>query len=307
MIGNTFFFNWEVNLMVALQSIANPLMVAISKVFSVLGQQEVLVAIIAVYYLGINKKIGMRIGLTAIIGTVFNTMIKNIFLRRRPYFDHEQIKCLAAVDPEYDIYDIKGQGFSFPSAHSTNSTIIPGVIYTNTKKRIALILTIIIGLGVGISRALVGCHYPTDILFGWLQAIIMLITFPILFEKIEKKYLYPAFIIFSSIGLFYCTSNDYFSAYGIVYGLILCDIFDEKVTKFKNTKSVVRMIARIAFSGFVFLLLNTVLKMPFTTEFLESGTLLAGIVRSIRYAISSFAGFGICPLIYKYNILKFKD
>lgn len=307
MIGNTFFFDWEVKLMVAMQSIANPLLVTIANIFSVLGQQEVLVGIVAVYYLGINKKIGMRIGLTSIIGTVFNTMVKNVFIRRRPYFDHQEIECLAPVDPEYDVYDIKGQGYSFPSAHSTNSTLIPGIIYVYTKKKLVLLLTIILGLGIGVSRAFVGCHYPTDILFGWLQAIVMLLTFPILYEKVDKRILYIVFIVLSSIGLFYCKSNDYFSAYGILYGLVFCDIFDEKVSQFKNTKNILRIVLRVAFSGAIFLLLNTILKLPFTIEFLEGGTTLAGIVRLIRYMIASFAGFGICPLIYKYNIFKFKD
>lgn len=306
-MGNTFFFAWEISLMEALQSIASPIVIALSDIYSFLGQSETMVAVIAIYYLGYDKKLGLQIGLNSIFATVTNTLIKNVVCRRRPYFDHDSIECLVPVDKEYDAYDLKAQGWSFPSAHSTNSTIIPGTIYTYTKSKIALIITIFFGLGVGISRAIVGCHYPTDILVGWLQAIIMLIVMPIIYAKVPKKYLYPTLILISSVGLFYCTSNDYFSIYGLLYGLIACDIFDSKVTHFKNTNNLIKIILRVAFSAAIFLGLNTVLKLPFSTEFLENGTLLAGLVRTIRYFIASFAGFGLCPLIYKYNILKLED
>ena len=97
-MGNTFFFTWEISLMEALQSIANPFVIALSNVFSFLGQSETMVAIVAIYYIGLDKELGLQIGLNSIFGTVFNTLVKNVVCRRRPYFDNETIKCLVPVD-----------------------------------------------------------------------------------------------------------------------------------------------------------------------------------------------------------------
>jgi hypothetical protein len=49
-------------------------------------------------------------GLGAIMGLTWNTMVKNLALRRRPYFDHESINILRVVEPEADIYDIASPG-----------------------------------------------------------------------------------------------------------------------------------------------------------------------------------------------------
>ena len=44
--------------------------------------------------------------------------------------------------------------------------------------------------------------------------------------------------------------------------------------------------------------LNTLLKMPFSADFLDSGTLVALLVRSGRYAIDMFVIMGLYPKIF---------
>lgn len=45
-------------------------------------------------------------GLTTLMSLAWNTTIKNIALRRRPYFDHEGIKILRLPEAKADPYDI---------------------------------------------------------------------------------------------------------------------------------------------------------------------------------------------------------
>ena len=307
MIGNSFYFVWEVELMKFLQSFINPLGILLAKGFTFLGQPEPMIVVVGICYLGIDKLLGYEICVNSLCATIFNTLFKNIFVRRRPYFDHEEIKCLAVVDPDFPVDDILAQGYSFPSGHSTNSTVIPGTIYTYTKNKIALIVTIVLAVGVGISRTIVGCHYPTDILVGWLQGILTLIIMPIIYKKMDRRLMSILLIIVCGLGIFYCSSNDYFSSYGLLIGLVLCDSFDHKVTNFKNTKNIIKIILRLALSALVFLAVDSFLKLPFPYEFLDNGTLISNLVRSIRYAISAFCGFGLCPILYKYNILHLTD
>ena len=49
----------------------------------------------------------------------------------------------------------------------------------------------------------------------------------------------------------------------------------------------------------IFLVLNTVLKLPFPKSFLDGGTYAALMVRCARYAIISFIDFGVYPLLFK--------
>ena len=49
----------------------------------------------------------------------------------------------------------------------------------------------------------------------------------------------------------------------------------------------------------VYLVLNTLLKMPFSEQFLNSGTFLAGMVRTVRYLIVSFVAVGVYPFVFR--------
>ena len=101
-----------------------------------------------------------NIGVTGFI----NLILKNTIKRPRPI----------------GIKLVEAHGYSFPSGHSSISTAIGIIliyfIFKRAKNRkVAYILSGIILLYlllVGFSRVYVGAHYPTDILGGWLIAIV---------------------------------------------------------------------------------------------------------------------------------------
>ncbi len=130
------------------------------------GEELLLILLLGFVYWSYDKKLGRTMGLSAIMGLTWNTMAKNIALRRRPYFDHESIHILRVVEPEADIYDIAAQGYSFPSGHSTNAVTVFCSLAVKVRKRWATAVAIAIPLLTGISRFVVGVHYPTDVLAG---------------------------------------------------------------------------------------------------------------------------------------------
>ena len=166
MMGNTFYFEWEVALMQWIQSWLGPVGTAIASVISEMGEQLVCVAVLGFLYWCWEKEYGKYVGLNVLVGITLNPMIKNIFIRRRPYFDHPGIKCLKPVEKGADIYDISAQGYSFPSGHSTNAVTMYTSLGRYKKNRILTIIGIIVPLLVGISRFCVGVHYPTDVICG---------------------------------------------------------------------------------------------------------------------------------------------
>lgn len=307
MIGNTFYFDFEVKLIEWCQTNLPASFIQLAKYATYLGDVVFMVGIVAFFYLCYDKKAGRRIVFNAVFSLLVSCEVKNIFKRRRPYFDNESIKCLKVVDENYDAYDITKQGFSFPSMHSSNISTVTGSIFEYYRKKVLLIIAIVVSLLVGISRFVLGCHYPTDVLFGLLSGLITVIFFSKLQDNLSDSKLYLVMIVFGLVGFIFCESTDFYSAYGIAVGFIFCDFFDKKYTKFNNTRNIAKIILRLLFACGVFLAVSEGLKLPFNEEILDANTVFAHAYRAFRYAIASFIGMGLTPILYKYNILKLDD
>lgn len=303
--GITFFFDWEVKLIQWIQSWLGPAGTAIASFITLFGEEFFLVAILGFLYWCYDKEFGKYAGLTIVTGIVWNPLIKNIFLRRRPYFDNPAIKCLKPVDSSADIMDIAAQGFSFPSGHSTNSAVVFGSLAVYSKKKVLWIIAIIAPLLVGISRFSVGVHYPTDVLCGWLLGITVIALMTFLNNKIQKKWLLHLIIfLISCVGLFYCHTNDYFTGLGIMAGFFLAEEFEERFVKFEITKNILAIICRMIAGFAVYLGLNALLKLPFSKDFLHSATAGAYLIRTLRYTIVGFVAIGVYPMVFKFKPFK---
>lgn len=298
--GNSFFFPWEVNLMEWLQSHISGAGISVISRFSMFGEELLLILILGFVYWSYDKKLGRTMGLSAIMGMVWNTMVKNIVLRRRPYFDHEAIKILRVVDPEADIYDVAAQGYSFPSAHSTNAATMFGSLAVNLHRRWVTVIAIIIAVLTGLSRIVVGAHYPTDVLAGWLLGAISVLIVQVLQKRIRNMYaLYGILVVTAIPGFFYCRSTDYFTSMGLLIGFMAGTLLDDRYVHFENTCKPIWMAVRVLGGLAVYLALNTVLKLPFSKEFLADSSIAALLVRCGRYAIIAFVDFGVYPMLFR--------
>ena len=300
--GNTFFFPFEVSLMEWLQAHLGSSAISVISFLSAFGEELFMILVLGFLYWGLNKRMGKTVGLTVLMGTVWNPMIKNIALRRRPYMDHESIKILRVVEPGADPMNIAAQGYSFPSGHSTSAMGLIGALALQLKKKWAVALAVIVPLLVGFSRVTVGAHYPTDVLCGWALALLAVFLVPWLQEKIKNQWLLYGLLLVTALpGVFYCKSADYYSGLGLLLGFILGTAAEEKFVRFENTKSILRCVLRVLGGGAVFFALNTLLKLPFSKEFLDSGSAAALWVRCARYAIVAFVDFAVYPLLFKYT------
>lgn len=307
MIGNTFQFAWEVQLIEWCQNNLPSFLINTLSFISNVGDTIPLVGIVMFFYLCYDKKLGKRILFNTLASFILAGELKNIFKRRRPYFDNDNVKCLKIVEKDYDLYDIKNQGFSFPSLHSSNISVITGTLYSYYKKHALLIAAIIISAIVGISRFVLGCHYPTDVIVGLILGVGSVIIFGKLQDKLDDKYFYIFLISLIIIGFTFCESSDFYTISGITIGFIVSDILDKKYSNFKNTRNIIKMIARLALACAVFLAISEGMKLPFSSDVLEANNLFAYMYRTARYAIASMCGMGLTPIIYKYNILKLND
>ena len=286
--------------MEAIQAHLGEIGAKIASIISMLGEETFLVLVLGFVYWCWDKKVGRVIGLSIVMGVTYNPLAKNIALRRRPYMDNPSIQCLKPVDSSASIYDLKAQGYSFPSGHSTNSTIAFGSIVYFFKNKALRIICIILPLAVGISRFCVGVHYPTDVIFGWAMGTCIVFLMPWLLKKFpNKKVLYPVIFVISCVGWFYCKTNDYYTGLGMMGGFFIADIFEEKYVRFENTRSAVSSVIRVIVGAGLFLGLNAALKLPFPARILEAENAVAYLIRTVRYAIVMFVEVGVYPMSFR--------
>ncbi len=301
-VGNTFYFDFEVALIEFLQRVLGENVINIISEFSLLGEEIALVAILGFVYWSYDKKMGTYLGTTMILGITFTSFVKNVFCRRRPYFDNPGVKCLRPFKPEADIYDISVQEFSCPSGHSTNAvTGYSSMAYYKKKNKWLTAIGIIVPVLIGLSRVTVGVHYPTDVMLGWIVGLICMFGAAALCNKVSEDKLWISHLIIflvSLTGFFFCRTDDYFSSIGMMAGFFLTIHFEKKFVNFKNTKKPVRAVLRVIVGAGIFIAFNTLAKMPFSKEFLSSGTFLAHLVRSVRYFLGLFLITGVYPMIF---------
>ena len=305
-VGNTFSFGWEVSLIEWLQNTITGGIAAFVSAMSAFGEELMLIMILSFIYFGYDKKMGRYVGLNLLLVNVFCPMIKNIFLRRRPYFDNAGVRILRAVDSSADVYDIAAQGYSFPSGHSASAVAVYGSIGRCTKKQPYLFLGFLLPLLVGFSRIFTGAHYPTDVLAGYLIGALVIFLVPLLDRAIKSRAaFYGVLLLLTLPGFFYCRSNDYFTSMGMLIGFIAGSTFEEKKVHFENTRIPLRIVLRVLGGGGLFFALNTLFKLPFSSAFLSGGSYPALLVRTVRYALVLFLLVGVYPIVFRYTACFF--
>ena len=309
LVGNTFSYDWEVSLILWLQAHMGSFGTALASFFSVFGEELAGVAVIGFLYWCYDKRFGRFVGLNVLVGIVLNPMIKNIHLRRRPYFDTPEIKCLKPVKKDADIYNIAAQEFSFPSGHATNAVTIYGsAAEYKRKNKVLAVIGVVLPLLVGVSRFCLGVHYPTDVICGWLLGLVVIIFVPWLQKKINNdRLLYGILLLMGLPGFFYCKSLDFFSGYGMLLGFVLAVEFEQKYVNFENTRSATRSVLRVVGGVAVFFGLNALTKMPFSADYLNSGEMSAMLIRVVRYTLVVFTVLGVYPMVFKYADKWFKE
>ena len=297
-IGNTFFFDWEVSLMVWIQQHFGAVGGKLAVFFTEFGEPLILILVGGLIYWSIDKKFGKYLMANVFAVSLFCPMIKNIARRRRPYMDNEAIQCIRPAE-KGDINDVPLQGFSFPSIHAANTIVLYTRIGQYLKSKTLKIICLVLPFLIGLSRVVLGVHYPTDVLCGWLIGALLMLLVDFMIKKTDDiKKVILILLIIAFPGFFFCKSTDFYTAYGLTLGMLLATVFEEKKVNFKPAKNKLFALLRVVAGGVIFLALSSLLKLPFPKELLSSATTAAFLIRMLRYAVISFILFGIYPICF---------
>jgi membrane-associated phospholipid phosphatase len=302
---NTFYLQFEPLFIEFLQGALSPFTETLAQLFTMLGEEAVLIAVLGFIYWGYDKEYGKFVGTNMVAGLVFCPLIKNVVKRNRPYMAHPNVKCIRPVHPEADPFDITMQGYSFPSIHSANAALMYGSIAKyKPYNKVLKVLAIVLPLLVGLSRIILGDHYPTDVLGGYIIAVVAMEIVSRLQQYRDKRWLlYLVLTLGYGLGIFFCRTEDFFTSYGIMIGFFIAVPFEEHFVKFENTKSIFRSVLRLLGGAALYVIINTGLKYFAPTQ----GDLAPLIFRMIRYAIVLFLLTGVYPLVFRYTGKLFED
>lgn len=122
--------------------------------------------ILLIIVLLINKKT-RKVGIIAVVSfcacaLVVNVFMKPLFMRTRPY---DLVDFLIYIGH-------KPWDYSFPSGHTSAAFSVALICFWQLDKKYSWIFVLIAAL-IGFSRLYLGVHYPSDVLGGFLIALII--------------------------------------------------------------------------------------------------------------------------------------
>ena len=291
---------WEVGLIEWIQKTLGSLNSAVGSVLSFIGGEIGLLIVLLIILFCWKKEAGKRLGLTITAVNTWLPMLKAVVMRPRPYMEYpDRVQGVADVGNSASLEDVAAQGYSFPSMHSASAMALFVSLGNEVKKRWMWIIAVVMTFLVGVSRAISGMHYPTDILAGWTLGLVCAGICLLLEKKVKNEWARHLILLASALpGLFFVRTEDYYTSLGLLIGMIAAIHFERKFVNFRDTRNIWAMILRVAGAFALYYALNTLLKLPFHREFLSGGTIPAFLVRTARYAVIIFTIIGVYPKVF---------
>jgi membrane-associated phospholipid phosphatase len=157
---------WGIEVIVWVQSHSTPFWDAFFKGVTFLGNEEFYLLLLPFIYWCVNRRLGISLGYLSLLSAWINSLVKHLFKIPRPgTFDSRVRVLVEATDP------------SFASGHAQGSLVNLGYLAYRFRKPILWGLVILAILGVGLSRIVLGVHFPQDVIGGWLIGLVVLVIY----------------------------------------------------------------------------------------------------------------------------------
>lgn len=285
-------FGWEIEFLKQLEGIRTPFLNTLFEYVTMPGEETVLVVLIATIFFAVNKELAKRILFITLTSLGINGIVKNIAKVPRPFADGK-ISCVRGET---------ATGYSFPSGHTQNFATWSMAFATKFKKLWMYVFSIGFTVLVAFSRLYLGAHYPSDVIVGATLGILTAIILSRVYDKVQNKNNlcrnialcmtpFAIYFLIKHDALF----EDFFKAYGMLWGLYAANLFEEKYAQFGYDVSVWKKIVRVIL-GIVAVL---VVKEGVGAIAEAAPMPLSLALESVSYFGILFVGFGVYPWIIK--------
>ena len=189
----------QLDIMLFFQSIHNGFLSFLANFFSFFGEEIAMLVILLPIYWAWNKKHGFLI-FSNLMSSLFTMQVtKGICRVERPFVQHPELIAADRVET--------ATGYSFPSGHSTGASSFYSMLFRLYRNTWVRVLTVIVIIGVPLSRLYLGVHWPMDVLAGTLLGLAFTLFMTPVFEKLYDdrkmliKILLPVGAVLSAVSL----------------------------------------------------------------------------------------------------------
>ncbi len=292
---------WGTDVIVWAQSHSPAWLDSIFRAFTTLGYEEIYLVFLPLVYWCVHKQVGAALGYISLATAWINSLVKYIFLLPRPSDPRIVMRA-----PRLEVSP------SFPSGHAQNAVANWGYLAYRLRGWGAWVAAFILMAGIGLSRVVLGVHFPQDVIGGWLIGAVLLAGYawaaPVAGRWLARR---PARIQISlavavPVALIFLSPSDaggFYPAEGIVTplaamaGLGVGLVMERSLVGFSVEgvwwRRLVRFLLGILVTAVFYLvprlLLPSDAEVPYSLEV---------TVRFVRYALVGWAMTFLCPWLF---------
>lgn len=276
----------------ALEYIRCPFLDVFFSIFTALGEELIIAAIVAVVYICFSKRAGEQALLTVLTASCITAGIKGAVRRARPY----AAGVVGRVDidnPFVSTVDLDAD-MSFPSGHATCTSGFFATVAFRLRRALPAVLCAAFVLLVMLSRVYFGVHYPTDVLAGLVIGAGCAALWQLVYAKWygARLYIYLGVALCTLPFLFFerTGTESMFEMSAMTLATAAGLLVEDKCIRFADTKKwlhrLLRLLITIAVAAVPFLLLHFLLPEGNWYTF-------------ITYFAALFAAMTAAPLLFK--------
>jgi membrane-associated phospholipid phosphatase len=160
---------WGLALILWFQSWRTPLVANAALIFHFLGSAAFYIPLVLAIYWSLDKYLGRRLILFMMLVSWVNSGFKSALRRPRPYNISPAVRNV-----------VTEASYGIPSGHAQNATVVGGLAANELRRWWMLGAGVAYAILTGISRMILGVHYPQDVIVGITFGLIALAAYAVI-------------------------------------------------------------------------------------------------------------------------------